>query len=370
VIRMIQALLIAAAIAPTTFAYAAMLGLGLHRHAPATAISFAATVLVFGPALMATAASAREQRVAMFGGVQLVWATLLLLGMPLYFPGERQQAVATGIALAGPGESWEELARGVANTLPAEPEVSDPEIPAAVAIVQAEALPPIPLEEHEIALPYEGEGRRLSVPVAFEHGGTTIETQMMLDTGATYTTLPTAVLETMGIFPGPTDPMVKLHTANGVREAHIVMVDQVWLGDLSIHGIAIAVCEECASGENRGLLGLNVTGGYNMLINADHGEVVFSARADRDRHLDISPFLDISASFTRFPGGRVEVVVRFDNSSARDIDRVDASVSCGDQTWVIGGGPIPAGRLETVRSRLPSHEACDGYRIAMDKAFW
>src|SRR5690606_2005144 len=122
----------------------------------------------------------------------------------------RQHAVTTGLALVARGQGGEQFARGVARTLPEEPVVSQPEVPVAAALVEAALPPAAPLDDHAIALPYDGEGRRLAVPVAIQHGGRTVEIWMLLDTGATYTTLPTSTLADLGIHPGPDDPRITL----------------------------------------------------------------------------------------------------------------------------------------------------------------
>jgi len=357
------------ALPPTVLAYAALLGLGLHRHGAPWAVALVATLLVYGPAMIATWA-APKHRVPLFLGVLGAWSLGLLLSMPVYFPGERQHAVATGLALVARGEGGEGFARGVAASLPEEPAVSEPEVPLAAVLVEAEVPPPAPLTDREIALPYDGEGRRLAVPVAIENGGRTIESWMLLDTGATYTTLPLRTLAALGIVPGPDDPQITLHTANGEREARVVLVDKVWLGDLAIEGVAIATCDECASGDTIGLLGLNVTGGYNLLIDADRREAVFSSRTATDRRVDVSPFVDLSATFTRFPGGRVEVAVRLRNDGPRTVTSAEAGIHCGAESWLVAVGPVAPGGVGTARQRLPEHPACDGYRIALEHASW
>ncbi|MBW1877638.1 MAG: retropepsin-like domain-containing protein [Deltaproteobacteria bacterium] len=359
--------LVAAAV-PAGVAYSAMLGLGLHRHAPPWAIASAATLAVFGPALLAGATAARN-RTAVFAAVLAAWALALLAGMPVYFPGERREAVATGIALVAFGDGWEAVARRVAEHLPEEPQVADPEVPEATELIEAVPLAPLTLREDEIALPYEGEGRRLSVPVVFEHQGRTLETWMMLDTGATYTTLPTHVLRDLGI-PLTDNPTIRLHTANGERESLVALVDQVWLGNLSIAGAAVATCDPCATRDTTGLLGLNVTGGFNFFVDGDRQEVVFTSRFDRDNRLDISPFIDLSATFTRFQGGRVEVVVNLANRSGRTIERADASIACGEETWIVRLSHVEPGELASVRRRLPSHTWCERYQVSLDAASW
>ncbi len=354
---------------PGAMAYAAMLGLGLHRHAEPWVISLCATILVFGPP-MAAAAVALRARAPIFGLLVAAWSVALLAAMPVYFPGERRQAVVTGMSLVNPSENWESLARQVAENLPEEPLLAKAEVPEATEYEEP-ALPPAgPLSDHEIALPYEGAGRRLSLPVSFQQGGRTVEREMMVDTGATYTTLPLSVLAELGVEPGPNDPTIVLHTANGEREARVVLVDAIWLGDLKVEGVAIATCEACASSETVGLLGLNVTGNYNLTIDADRREVVFSQRTDRNRRLDVSPFTELAASLSRYPGGRIEVEVTLDNRSSRAIEAATAEIRCNDATWTVDLQRTEARATMDVRRRLPEHEPCDRYQVALLSASW
>ena len=354
---------------PAIVAYAAMLGLGLHRHAPAWIISFSATVLVFGPPLV-SAALAWKGRVSVFAGFVGAWSLGILLALPVYFPGERRQAVVTGMSLVNGGASWESVAQSVAGTLPDEPEIASPEVPMAPELVEAPLPDAAPLRSNEIALPYEGAGRRVSVPVTFQQGGKTVEREMMVDTGATYTTLPKEVLDALGITAGANDPKITLHTANGEREAQVVLIDHLWLGDLELDGVAIATCEACASSDTVGLLGLNVTGNFNITIDADRREVVFARREDDNRRLDASPFVDLAASLSRYPGGRMEVEVHLDNRAPRDLMRATAEIRCGAHSWTVDVPEVSANTEATVRRRLPDHDACDRYQVALLSAAW
>ncbi len=347
----------------------ALVGLGVHRHAAPWAISGSAMLLVFGPPL-GMAAAARRDRPLLLGSALVAWSLALFLVLPVYFPGERREAVATGIALTGLGSELLGLPGMVANTLPDEPFMATPEIEAAEAVVIEAPPPPMPLLEHQIALPYEGEGRRLSVPIIFGNLGRELEVEMMLDTGATYTTLDTAALKALGVHPSDSDPVIRLHTANGERDARIVLLDSVWLGDLRLDGIAIATCDDCGSSDTAGLLGLNVAGAFNLQIDADRREVVFTRRETIDRRLDVKPFSDLAATFTRFPGGRVEVTARVENLGRRDIDSVVTSVRCGDETWIVRLGEVLVDEVSTARRKLPAHETCSEYEIAMHQASW
>lgn len=367
-----RALPIAAAILallPTAVAFAAMVGLGVVRKGDPAAVTLTATALVFLPAVAAAAGQA-EGRALRLSVTQLAWSTLLFLSLPVYFPGERRDAVSTGLSLLTMSYEDDSLARALADSLPDEPALAVVQAPLADPQEIPALPPPKPLDDHEIALPYEGEGRRLSVPVVFDNGKETIETYMMLDTGATYTTLSMKTLRMLGATPPPDAPELVLSTANGNRKAKVVLLDRVWLGDLAIEGVAITTCDDCASGEHAGLLGLNVSGRYNITIDADRREVVFASRSDFNRKLDIRPFADLDGRFTRFPGGRAEFSLELSNMANRPISESMARIACGDESWLVDVGEVPPRSSTEVNRRLPRHPECGSYQIELASASW
>lgn len=346
---------------------ATLFGLGLHREASSLAVAAAATGLVLVPPL-ALAVAVKNHRVEVLGLAASLWSVAVFLALPIYFPGERADAMVTGLSLGS--SDIEPMARALAGAMPEEPRVAEPEAPVAeTLVVQPIPEPKAPLLEHQIALPYEGDGRRLSVEIAVEHGGETRELQFLLDTGATYTTMPSELLAKMGIRPSEDDPVITLHTANGTREARIVLLDRVWLGDLPMDGVAVATCDPCAGEDTVGLLGLNVTGGFNLTIDADRREVVFSRRADYSRHLDVKPFVDVGATISRLPG-RVSVEARLDNRAHRPVTSAQASIHCREETWLVDLGEVGPGELGTASRRLPPHEPCERYQVGLHAASW
>lgn len=365
---LLRIVIAAAALPSSALAYTALVGLGVARNGSPLAVTLSATAWVFLPALLATGTG--EHRGARLAVHQLVWSMVLFLCLPVYFPGERREAVATGIALITMSGADDGMARAVASALPDEPELAAARVPLAEPVPDVPMPPAGPLADHEIALPYEGEGRRLSVPVVFQHGGVTLETYMMLDTGATYTTLPLRVLRQLGIEPGPDAPELTLSTANGDRTASVVLLDRVWLGDLAIDGVAITTCEDCATEDHVGLLGLNVTGGYNLTIDADRHEVVFAARDTYDRRLDIRPFVELDGRFKRFPGGRVEFALSVRNDAPRDVGQAIVRIGCGPASWNVAVGAVASRDSVTVERRLPGHEPCTSYELDLTEATW
>lgn len=346
-----------------------LIGLGAHRHAAPLAVSGSAVVLVYVPAALVAGTWGKEKALAA-ASTLLAWSLALFLLFPVYFPGERRQAMSTGIGLLGLDSGWFGLPETLAENLPEEPALAEPEVAEAALVEVPEVPAAAPVREDQIALPYEGEGRRLQIPVLFEHAGRELEVQMMFDTGATYTTLGRAQLDALGVTIPANAPTIELHTANGVRTSEVVLLDAVWLGDLQTGGVAIAVCDECVGDDTVGLLGLNVSGGYNLHIDADRREVIFSRRAAFDRKLDVKPFVDLDASFTRFPGGRVEVSVTVENLAHRPIERFTTSVRCEDQQWSVQLEGIDADEAVSERRKLPRHEPCAQYEIGVLSARW
>lgn len=363
----LQGLIAALGCIPALLAMAILAGLGLHREAAASAIATSTVAIVLGPPILA-ALLVPQRAAAVFGGVAAGWGALIITVVPVYFPGERDDALVTGLSLGS--NDLGGMARAVTDAIPPGPDIAEPETPVAESLVaQPAPAPATRLAAHEIALPYEGDGRRLSIEVAVEHGDEMRELQLLLDTGATYTTLPASILRDLGVRPDPDAPVLTLHTAAGEREARVVLIDRLWLGDLPTDGVAIAVCDACASDDTAGLLGLNVTGGYNLNIDADRHEVVFSRRAAFSRHLDIKPFIDVGATVRRL-SGRVSVEASLTNDAPRTVESARTSIHCREETWLVDLGPAGPGEEVRARSRLPRHEPCERYQVGLHSAHW
>lgn len=366
--------LVAAGLVLSVLAWSAVIGLAVARKGGANIVAMSATALVFVPVL-AVAFASTERRLTRIGAMMIVWPLVLFAGMPVFFPGERREALNTGLSMLTGNLDGDGVARTVAEAFPDETQVAVVQVPQAEAVVKK----PLPIAhgdvaENAIELPFEGDGRRISIPVVFEQSGRSVETMMMLDTGATYTTLPSDVLSALGAMPTSEAPELTLNTANGKRSAQVVLLDKVWLGDLSVPAVAITHCEDCASstedGGNKGLLGLNVTSGFDFAIDHDRGVIVFTARRDFNRRLDVQPFSDLQARFERFPGGRVEVEMDFANKSLRPIQSAGARVKCNDAEWMVQLDPSEPQATQTLRRRLPLHERCATYTISLDQARW
>ncbi len=275
---------------------------------------------------------------------------------------------AISLWLAAVGMLWTplpiETAPAPVSDLAVSPGV-DPteELMAAAANLTEEAV------EHAIELPYEGSGRRLSIPVVFRHGNKEVETFMMLDTGTTYTTLPRSVIDMLGIAIPKDAPVLTMNTANGQRQARALLVDSVWLGDIEISGVAVTECEDCSSGEDVGLLGLNVTGMFNMAIDADHRVVEFTVREQVSRHLDLKLFTKMGMR-VRGRGQHATATISLTNESQRPIQRGTVEVTCGDFSTRFDIEGADPGMTSHTSMRLPPHQCPGRYQYRLVDGWW
>ena len=343
----LQAVAALLGIVPACVAIATIASLGLARGAGAAAVWASAAFLVLAPAAISALVAPRS-RLLIFGLVAAGWSVALVVGTPIYFPGEGATAWTRPAHDAASPQGLLEVAEPTAEVVPG---------------------PARQLDDHEIALPYEGDGRSLSVEIAVEHGGVVRDIPMILDTGASLTTLPPWLLQELGASPPSDAPVLRFQTANGPREAPLVLLDKVWLGDMPIEGVAVSPCVACEDEQSMGLLGLNVTKGFNFTIDADRKEVIFTRRDDVDRLLDIKHWLDVNATITRMPG-HVQVEVRVQHNGSRDVGSVTAGVRCEEQEWSVQMGGVKAGETVSQRRRLPAHEPCDRYVVDLLRADW
>ncbi len=357
----------ASALFPLGIAAAALVGLGLLRELPPVQVALGAGALVvlpvsglrtlIGPSPWALGASG------------WIWAGLLLLGIPGYFPGELRDAVAAGVAVVFAPAGAEATARAARFARGVElPEAGGkPPVPEAERAAEPCAVAAATLTSDQVALPYEGQGHSLAVPIQF---GET-EMVMLFDTGATVTTLSEAGLRKLGIRVPGDAPVITLRTANGERSAKLVLVPLVWVGGLPVEGVTVGVCDECADERTAGLLGLNVSGQFLVTLDTARKEVVFQSRSgQQNRVVDIGPWLKVRATARVWPDERVEVEVNADNRSERTVAEAQVGIHCGSENFVARLSDIVPRSTGTTSVRLPAGTDCDTYTVSLEHARW
>lgn len=369
--RVLASLLAALGVLPAGVLFAAVVGLGVMRELSPAQTSAAATLLVTVPIAGLWSLFGRGAGAA--AAATWGWPVLVLVGLPGFFPGELPGAVATGFGTLG-AAGGEELARSAARAgeVLGEPMAAAPTgraPPPEATPAGPECPPPAPMatSADAVALPYEGQGHSLAIPVQFGD----VELQMLFDTGATFTTLDRASLRRLGVAVPADAPEITLRTANGERTARLVLVPQVWVGGFLVEGVTVGVCDECADEHTSGLLGLNVSGQFLVTVDTARREVVFQERTgDPDRVVDVSPWLKVRSGARAWSDGRVEVEVTGENVADRPVRQTSVGIHCGDDAFAVRLGTIAPGTAGTATATLPRGVACDPYRVTLDSARW
>jgi clan AA aspartic protease (TIGR02281 family) len=365
---MILRVLVVLGLLPMTVSAAVWIGLGLNRQLPAWQVAAVSLLFTTLPVSGIWAILGRTRGALAAGAWS--WPVLSFLLLPGFFPGEYSSALGTGLAtlVAGAGPEWVDRAgRAGEQFAPMTVESGTPPAPEA-KVLTPECPSSVPNRGNdEVALPYEGQGHSLAIPVQF--GDTDLS--MLFDTGATVTTLDSGTLAKLGVKIPSDAPELKLRTANGERTARLVLVPEVWIGGMRVAPVTVGVCEECADQRVSGLLGLNVSGLFLVTLDTVRKEVVFQQRPGQaDRVVDISPWLELSALATIFPDNRVEVEISGTNKSERSISQAEAGIHCGDQHFAGVLENISAGDTVKTKVRLPRGADCSGYTVTLEHAHW
>ena len=374
--RSVAIVLFLLGLVPVGACLATWVGLGVLRGLPGPEIVGLAVAITGIP--IAGIWALGGQRLSGLVAGMWAWPALLLFAVPGYFPGELDPAMSTGLSLlaspAGAGAARatadklaDKLADRVAQLASAAPRL-DGVAPLPDAEVATRECPPaMVLGDDQVALPYEGQGHSMIIPVQFGDS----ELPMLFDTGASFTTLDSRTLKALGLRVAADAPVVTLHTANGDRTARLVMAPTVWVGGLPVEGVTIALCEECADGRVRGLLGLNVSGQFLVTIDTAGQQVLFQPRAGKpDRVADVQPWLDTRATVTLFNDGRAEAEATATNRADRPVVDAVVGVHCGKEHRTIALGTIPAGETVSAKARLPRDAPCETYTVTLDRARW
>lgn len=363
-------------------AIALITGLGLVRNLPAFLSLVAGLAIVLLPVFGVASLIGTGSRLAEISGSAWFWSLVLLLAMPFYFPGERSDAASAGLDfLASPlGEGSRSLVQAAGATLidllGTEPEptpFAGKLSRAASEAARAETRRARELREAQghVVIPYQGQGETMRIATFFDGPRYGEEFAMIFDTGATYTTLTRAALELLEL-PIPRDaPIAVLRTANGEIEAPLVLVDAVWLGDAVVEWVTVAVCEPCASEGISGLLGLNVSGQFQVSLDHDHQHIELSALdKEENRKLDVAQWLGLTSRLLRWRDGRLEVEVTGQNRASVAIREFAAEIDCpGGRFQVVVDGVAP-NDARTQKMALPRGTDCSEYSLSLLSAVW
>lgn len=102
------------------------------------------------------------------------------------------------------------------------------------------------------------------------------EVYFHLDTGASITTISTAVANALGIYFGPGSLVRTFATASGTIRAPLSTVSSIQVGDMEARDVVVAVHDLPYAGQVAGLLGLSFLSRFRFTINPQDGYMVLN----------------------------------------------------------------------------------------------
>lgn len=380
-------LLLASSLPIVALAVSVLTGLGLVRNLASLPAVVGGLALIVLPVLgLRVLVSGSSRWPAAIGGSAWLWSLVILLSMPFYFPGERAEAGRVGVRYLASalGENARGPVAAVADQmlrlLGSEPESLPKAAPLSLAEAEAEAEAAVRTRREErvhsasageVVVSYEGDGQIMRIPVFLDGPRYGDEFSMIFDTGATYTTLNREALELLEVEVPADAPMAVLRTANGEIEAPLVLLDAAWLGDAAVEWVTVAVCDPCAADDVFGLLGLNVSGQFQIALDHEARAIRLTApEGTAERRLDVAQWVRLSSRIRRWRDGRVEVEVILDNSAHVEISEATALVTCVTERFEVPLEAIPAHDTKSSRMSLPRETDCSEYTLELASAKW
>ena len=321
-------------------------------------------------------------------------AGLVLISLPLFFPGQAGKATERGVLAmtfflgshasevlgegAGGFTEWASGEDGK-NERFAKPSRIQPLLEPGPALggflpedpPLTEESPASTLSPAPITLGYEGNDRSLRIEVNVDGPDISELYTVILDTGATFSTLSEEALENIGISIAPDAPWVELQTAGGIIEAPLALVDAVWLGDFPVEWVTVAVCEACSRPPVSGLLGLNVLQRFRVSIDHEENKIeLHPRRAVSNRRVDIGHWLEISGRITQSSDGQIDLELRGQNRARQAIQAAVINIVCSGAGFAVELGDIPAGGEAQTRVDLPDGTDCRERELTLSRARW
>ncbi len=102
------------------------------------------------------------------------------------------------------------------------------------------------------------------------------DAKLIIDSGATMTTLSSELAFDLGLTPSPHLPKLPMTTANGQIEAWVANVESIRVGDAERTNVPVAVIDFGNQSEKGidGLLGLNFLDGFNWRLDQSNGRLI------------------------------------------------------------------------------------------------
>jgi len=231
-------------------------------------------------------------------------------------------------------------------------------------------------------------GAANSVPFSFEQGSIVVNAEleagerrlpvrMVLDTGASFTTISPKTAAALGVTPGPRSPQLQVQTAGGEASYPLVVLTGLSLGESRVGPLVAAVCEPCAVGDKVGLLGLNFTAHFQMVIDNKTGRVRMRPVEDWvDRRAEVEPFLEVHGLSGGEQGDLMRITAQVTNLAPAGVKNLAFELTLTDASdralnvQRVTVDQIAAGATQALTVDIAAQPECTSFRLELKQAFW
>jgi clan AA aspartic protease (TIGR02281 family) len=128
--------------------------------------------------------------------------------------------------------------------------------------------PPVPILPSKASIPFEKQGQVVVVEATLNKK---TAAKFVVDTGASYTMISSAVAKELDIDTEQNRRTAPFQTANGVIQAPLVSLESISIGGMEIRNLTAAVHDVLSDSRIAGLLGLNFLSNFRMDIDTQKG---------------------------------------------------------------------------------------------------
>jgi len=134
---------------------------------------------------------------------------------------------------------------------------------------------PTPPPQDKASIPFQKKGAVVIVPGLLNEKA---RANFVVDTGASYTMISSAMAKELDIDLSKTPATVPFQTANGTVTAPLVTLESIEIGGFKVTGLAVAVHDIFPDSHVTGLLGLNFLSHFRMDIDTQNGVLTLEKR--------------------------------------------------------------------------------------------
>jgi clan AA aspartic protease (TIGR02281 family) len=128
--------------------------------------------------------------------------------------------------------------------------------------------PPVPILPSKASIPFEKQGQVVVIEATLNKK---TAAKFVVDTGASYTMISSAVAKELDIDTEQNRRTAPFQTANGVIQAPLVSLESISVGGMEIRNLTAAVHDVLSDSRIAGLLGLNFLSNFRMDIDTQKG---------------------------------------------------------------------------------------------------